>query len=198
LFLVSSVFHFTSSLFHFTFGHPELVGPTWQILPIPDFKNWQVFITLNYMNGDDDKKSKSPTIILVEDNVDDASLTLRAFRSKGLDKHITYLRDGEQAIDFIFNNKEVDGAHFTKDTTVILLDLHMPRVSGQEVLEKIKSNPVTKDIPVVILTSSDDDPSIEECKALGANHYIVKPVTPEGFLKVVTELGWYWSDSFRF
>jgi CheY-like chemotaxis protein len=150
------------------------------------------------MNGDDDKKSKSPTIILVEDNVDDASLTLRAFRSKGLDKHITYLRDGEQAIDFIFNNKEVDGAHFTKDTTVILLDLHMPRVSGQEVLEKIKSNPVTKDIPVVILTSSDDDPSIEECKALGANHYIVKPVTPEGFLKVVTELGWYWSDSFRF
>lgn len=150
------------------------------------------------MKGSDEHKSKSPTIILVEDNVDDAALTLRAFKSKGLDKHITYLKDGEQAIDFIFNNKEFDGGFFTKDTTVILLDLHMPRVSGQEVLKKIKSDPVTKDIPVVVLTSSDDDPSIDECRKLGANHYIVKPVTPEGFLKVVSELGWYWSDSFRF
>ncbi|MGZ3899539.1 MAG: response regulator, partial [Bacteroidia bacterium] len=93
---------------------------------------------------------------------------MRAFRDKGLDKHIVLLNDGEQALDFIINEKEIEGRHFTKDTAVILLDLHLPKVNGIEVLQKVKTNKATKDIPVVILTSSDDDPSIEECRKFGA------------------------------
>jgi two-component system, response regulator len=148
---------------------------------------------------ENDHTNRNPDIILIEDNDDDATLTMRAFREKGLDENVTLLRDGEEALDFIFNHKTVNGEHFAgNETTLILLDLNMPKVDGKEVLEKLKSNEGTKDIPVVILTSSDDDPSIEECRKLGANNYIVKPVTLEGFIKVVNNLGLYWSDSFRF
>ncbi|MBA3665781.1 MAG: response regulator [Bacteroidetes bacterium] len=137
-------------------------------------------------------------ILLVEDNVDDANMTLRAFKSQNLDKNVLLLKNGEEAIDFIFNNVEFDHKKFTGLTTVILLDLHMPKIDGFEVLKKLKSNHATKHIPVVVLTGSDEDPSIEVCRKLGASNYIVKPVTLEGFIKVVLQLGHFWSDNFRF
>jgi len=131
-------------------------------------------------------------IILVEDNPDDAALTKRAFKTSNLSNNLIHLKNGEEAISFIFEGKEFDGTKFTENPKVILLDLKMPKVNGIEVLEKIKSNEKTKSIPVVILTSSSEDPDIKKCYELGANSYIVKPVEFEKFSKTVAELGLYW------
>lgn len=133
-------------------------------------------------------------IILVEDNYDDVELTLRAFKKHDLDKNVVVLKDGEEAMQFIFDNKTVNEKHFNFKTKVILLDLNLPKVSGMEILKKLKKNSATKSIPVVILTSSADDPLIKKCKELGASNYIVKPVTLEGFIEVVSRLGFYWKE----
>lgn len=133
-------------------------------------------------------------IILVEDNYDDVELTLRAFQKHDLDKNVVVLKDGEEAMQFIFDNKTVNEKHFNSKTKVILLDLNLPKVSGMDILKKLKKEPATKSIPVVILTSSADDPLIKKCKELGASNYIVKPVTLEGFIEVVSRLGFYWKE----
>ena len=137
-------------------------------------------------------------IILVEDNPDDAFLTIRAFKVLKLDDKIIHLKNGEEAIDFIIHHKPFRDEVFTEDVRLVLLDLKMPRVDGIEVLVRIRNNEATKDMPVVILTASDDDPDIKRCKELGANSYIVKPVTADEFLAVVSELGHYWSELNRF
>lgn len=131
-------------------------------------------------------------ILLVEDNPDDAGLTIRALKKQNLANNLVHLKDGAEALDFLFGQGEFAGRNIKKHPKVILLDLKMPKVNGLEVLHKIKSNEQTKTIPVVVLTSSNEDPDIKECYELGVNSYIVKPVDFDNFMKAVTDLGFYW------
>lgn len=132
-------------------------------------------------------------IILVEDNEDDATLTKRAFRSHNLHHTLVHLKNGQEAINFIFHEKEFEGRKFSQAPKVILLDLNMPKIGGIEVLKRIKTDTKTRCIPVVILTSSAEDPDIVSCYENGANSYIVKPVEFDNFIKTVMGLGIYWS-----
>lgn len=133
-------------------------------------------------------------IILVEDNTDDAALVIRALKKNNMTNNLIHLQDGVEALDFIFGTGAYEGKGGIKDMApkIILLDLKMPRIGGIEVLEKLKADPATKMIPVVILTSSAEDPDIKTCYALGANSYIVKPVEFDNFSKAVVELGMFW------
>lgn len=131
-------------------------------------------------------------ILLVEDNTSDAELTIRALKKKNLANSLIHLRNGAEALDFIFAKGEFSGRDPHKIPKVILLDLKMPKVNGLEVLEKIRKDERTKRIPVVVLTSSREDPDIDACYALGANSYIVKPVDFDNFVKAVSEMGFYW------
>lgn len=131
-------------------------------------------------------------IILVEDNLDDAALVIRALKKNHLANNLVHLKDGVEALDFIFGSNGEESKISNLAPKIILLDLKMPRLNGIEVLEKVKSDPITKMIPVVILTSSAEDPDIEKCYELGANSYIVKPVEFDNFSKAVSDLGMYW------
>ncbi|MGZ3930323.1 MAG: response regulator [Bacteroidia bacterium] len=131
-------------------------------------------------------------IILVEDNPDDANLAIRALRKKNLANNLIHLKDGQEALDFVFGKEKYNGRGMESCPRVMLLDLKMPRVNGLEVLEKIKSDERTSEIPVVILTSSAEDPDVKRCYELGANSYIVKPVEFENFSRTIIELGMYW------
>ncbi len=131
-------------------------------------------------------------ILLIEDNMGDAELTIRALGKRNLANKLVHLENGADALDYLFS----EGIYIKRNPDnlpkVILLDLNMPKVGGIEVLQKIKADERTKKIPVVILTSSKEDPDIEKCYSLGANSYIVKPVEFDKFLKAVDELGLYW------
>ena len=131
-------------------------------------------------------------ILLVEDSVEDLELTLRALRKANLANHIEIARDGAEAVDFIFG----EGIHASRDITdvpkLILLDLKLPRVDGLEVLKRIKCDPRTSHIPIVVLTSSKEQNDVTESYRLGVNSYIVKPVNFEGFTAAVQDLGMYW------
>lgn len=131
-------------------------------------------------------------ILLVEDNMDDAEMTIRALRKKSLANRLIHLKDGEEALDFLYGTGKYAGRDINMKPRLILLDLKMPKVDGMEVLEKVKSNSLTKTIPVVVLTSSKEDPDLKKCYELGANSYIVKPVEFESFVNAVSELGLYW------
>lgn len=132
-------------------------------------------------------------LLLVEDNINDAELAIRELKKHNLTNHLFHVKDGEEALEFIFATGRYKG---TRDANtppkLILLDIQMPKISGIEVLEKIKSSDLTKTIPVVILTSSKEDPDIKACYSLGANSYIVKPVNFEGFAESIKNLGFYW------
>ncbi len=131
-------------------------------------------------------------ILFVEDSIDDAALTLRGLKKCGLTNTIFHVKDGAEALDFI-HCRGVYSSRNSKDyIKLILLDLKMPKVSGIEVLKELKSDPVLKSIPVVILTSSKEDPDIKQCYDLGANSYIVKPVESDNFFHAIKELGMYW------
>jgi two-component system response regulator len=131
-------------------------------------------------------------ILLVEDNPDDAELTMRALKKNGIANDLIHLKDGEEALNFIFCKGAYENRNFNEVPKLILLDLKMPKVDGIEVLRQIKSNEQTKIIPVVLLTSSKEDKDIIESYKLGVNSYIVKPVEFEGFVKAVSEMGLYW------
>ena len=131
-------------------------------------------------------------VLLVEDSPYDAELTIRELTRRHLANKLVHLKDGAEALDFIFGTGEYSGRNISNVPKVILLDLKMPKVNGLEVLERIKSDPRTKMIPIVILTSSAEDPDIKKSYALGANSYIVKPVEFDNFSKTVNELGMYW------
>ena len=131
-------------------------------------------------------------ILLVEDNMSDAELTIRALKKKNLANNLIHLKNGAEALDFIFCKGEYVGRDVNRTPRVILLDLKMPKINGLEVLQKIKGDERTRKIPVVVLTSSKEDPDIRDCYAFGVNSYIVKPVEFENFLKAVSELGFYW------
>ena len=131
-------------------------------------------------------------ILLVEDNMSDAELTIRALRKKNLANNLIHLKNGAEALDFIFARGAYAGRDLLNTPKVILLDLKMPKVNGLEVLAKIREDERTRKIPVVVLTSSKEDPDIQACYALGVNSYIVKPVEFDNFFKAVSELGFYW------
>jgi two-component system response regulator len=132
-------------------------------------------------------------LLLVEDNLNDAELAIRQLKKNNMANNLFHVKDGEEALEFIFatGRYSVAGSAINHPK-IILLDIQMPKVSGIEVLHKIKGDPRTQTIPVVILTSSKEDPDIQKCYALGANSYIVKPVNFESFAEAIKNLGFYW------
>ena len=131
-------------------------------------------------------------ILLVEDNRDDEALALRAFRNSGVKNDVVVVRDGVEALDYLFAR----GSHADRsppgNPAVVLLDLKLPKLNGLEVLKEIRSTPATKRLPVVILTSSKEDRDLIESYNLGANSYVRKPVDFNEFAEAVTKLGVYW------
>ncbi|HUL30036.1 MAG TPA: response regulator [Thermodesulfobacteriota bacterium] len=131
-------------------------------------------------------------ILLAEDNPNDVELTLRALKKNNLTNRVHVVKDGAEALEYVF----ATGAYASRDINnhprIILLDLKLPKVDGLEVLRRIKSDERTKVIPVVILTSSKEEKDLVESYKLGANSYITKPVDFESFVKAVAELGLYW------
>ncbi|HTF16754.1 MAG TPA: response regulator [Chryseolinea sp.] len=131
-------------------------------------------------------------ILLIEDNPDDAEMTIRGLRKNNLANQLLHLHDGAEAMDFLFSEGAYLDQPMKQTPKVILLDLKMPKVNGMEVLRRIKSDEATKGIPVVVLTSSKEDPDIKECYRLGVNGYVVKPVEFDDFHKAISSLGLYW------
>jgi two-component system response regulator len=132
-------------------------------------------------------------VLLVEDNLDDAELTTRELIKNNLANNLFHLKDGAEALDFIFAKGKYAGIRDIRyPPKIILLDIQMPKINGIEVLREIKSNELTKATPVIMLTSSKEDPDIQKCYKLGANSYIVKPVNFEGFTQAIKNLGFYW------
>lgn len=131
-------------------------------------------------------------ILLVEDNADDVELAVRALRREHLANEITVARDGEEALDVIFCRGPHAGRSFQNPPRVVLLDLKLPKVQGLEVLKAIKTDPRTKAIPVVIMTSSREERDLVDSYKLGVNAYVQKPVDFEQFRSMVKELGLFW------
>ena len=131
-------------------------------------------------------------ILLVEDSPDDVEMTLRALRKANIVNRIDVARDGVEALAFLFGDPAQTEPRVEHTPKLILLDLKLPKLDGFEVLKRIRSDPRTALIPVVILTSSREHRDVVEGYALGVNSYIVKPVSFEGFLEAVGKLGMYW------
>jgi CheY-like chemotaxis protein len=130
-------------------------------------------------------------ILLVEDNPADAEMTMDALRGSGLINTVEWVKDGAQALDFLFGTDSTPAAEYRR-LRLVLLDLRLPRVSGIDVLRALRGDPRTRALPVVVLTSSQEESDIVRAYDLGANGYLVKPVASEEFLKSVGELGLYW------
>jgi two-component system response regulator len=130
-------------------------------------------------------------VLLVEDNVHDAEMTIRSLKKVNLANNLVHVKDGEEAIDFVFAQGKFAGRDMIQPK-VILLDIKMPKVDGIEVLRRIKANDATRNIPIVIMTSSKEEQDIISSYELGVNSYVVKPVDFEGFAKAVSQLGMYW------
>ena len=131
-------------------------------------------------------------VLLVEDNLHDAEMTIRALRKVNLANNLVHVKDGEEALDFIFAKGKFSDRQQTDLPKVILLDIKMPKVDGIEVLRQLKSRESSKTIPVVIMTSSKEEQDIINSYQLGVNSYVVKPVDFEGFARAVSQLGMYW------
>jgi two-component system, response regulator len=131
-------------------------------------------------------------ILIVEDNPNDLALTQRALKKARLANHVHVCRDGEEALDFLFGENAYACRPSDRTLRVVLLDLKLPKVDGLEVLRRMKADPRTKAIPVVMLTSSKEQRDVIESYHLGVNSYIVKPVNFEGFSAAVEQLGMYW------
>jgi CheY-like chemotaxis protein len=145
------------------------------------------------MFKEDDSAHTHPIeILLVEDNPSDLELTLRAFQIHQLTNTIHVVRDGVEAVEFLFK-KGPYANRGSGEPDLILLDLNLPRMNGKEVLATIRSEPSTKQIPVIVFTSSRDDQDLQECLNLGANGYIVKPTDFGQFALAVRKMGLQWS-----
>ena len=130
-------------------------------------------------------------ILLAEDNAFEAELAMAALRSAGLANNLFWVKDGQEALDYLFRK----GSYAGRDDTVpgfVLLDVHMPKVTGIEVLKAIKANARTQRIPVVMLTSSQEERDMAECYRLGVNSYMVKPIDFKAFTEIVRRAGYYW------
>ena len=131
-------------------------------------------------------------ILLVEDNPNDVELTLHALKKHNLANRVEVVRDGAEALEFIFCSGAYAHRSVENGPRVILLDLQLPKVDGLEVLRRVKADPRTKMIPVVVLTSSREERDVVESYKLGVNSYIVKPVDFEQFTEAMRHLGFYW------
>lgn len=131
-------------------------------------------------------------ILIVEDNVDDAEMALRALKQNKLANKVKVVGDGEEALNFIFAGGKYKDRSRKARPKIILLDLKLPKVDGLEVLREIKSNEDTKVIPVIVLTSSREETDMIDSYRLGVNSYIVKPVDFEKFVEAIRDLGLYW------
>jgi two-component system response regulator len=131
-------------------------------------------------------------ILLIEDNPDDETLTLRALKKNHVINEIIVVRDGEEALDYLFCKGSYKDRNIRYQPEVILLDLKIPKINGLEVLQALRQSDHTKYLPVVILTSSDEEKDLIESYKLGANSYIRKPVDFEKFQKAIFDLSLYW------
>ncbi|MFH0759953.1 MAG: response regulator [Bacteroidota bacterium] len=135
---------------------------------------------------------ENKTILLVEDNLDDVELTLRALKKNNIKNEVVVVNDGAEALDFLFGTGIYAGRDLKKLPTVILLDLKLPKIDGLEVLRRLRANELTKLLPVVILTSSKQEQDIVNGYSLGVNSYVRKPVDFNQFAEAVSHLGLYW------
>jgi two-component system response regulator len=132
------------------------------------------------------------TLLLVEDNPDDEALTLRALGKYNLANQIVVARDGQEALDYMFGEGEYSDRDTGQLPQVILLDLKLPKVDGLQVLERLRKDSRTRHVPVVVLTSSNEEQDLIRSYDLGANSYVRKPVDFEQFLEAARQLGLYW------
>ena len=138
-------------------------------------------------------KQNTVDILSVEDNLDDAELTIHELKKYNMGNNLIHVGDGEAALEFMFATGKYAGQRKVEDSPkLVLLDIKMPKVNGIEVLQAIKGDERTRTTPVVILTSSKEDPDIKQCYELGANSYIVKPVNFERFTAAIKNLGFFW------
>lgn len=164
---------------YFLFQPAQRLKTTWVL-----FKTDKSSITMNLNTVD---------LLLVEDNIEDAELATRELKKHNFANHLFHVSNGEEAIDFVFARGKFTGQRTADNPPkLILLDIQMPKLNGIEVLQQIRSDERTKAIPVVMLTSSREDPDVKACYHLGANSYIVKPVDFEGFAQAIKNLGFYW------
>ena len=131
-------------------------------------------------------------ILLVEDNPRDAELTIRALKKKNLANNLFHVEDGVDALDYLFARGKYSGRDITDTPRVVLLDLKLPRINGLEVLRAIKQDERTQTIPVVVVTSSVEDPDVKTAYELGANSYVLKPVQFDAFMDAMVKVGLYW------
>ena len=130
-------------------------------------------------------------ILLVEDNTEDAEMTMRALRKRNLANHLHWVKDGAEALDYLFCSGQYAGRSPSDPPKLVLLDIKMPKVDGIEVLRRIKASDL-KSVPVVVMTSSNEERDVVESYRLGVNSYIVKPVQFDAFLDTVAKIGLYW------
>lgn len=131
-------------------------------------------------------------ILLVEDRSEDAELALMALEENNLANNLKWVKDGQEALDFLFAENKYSSRQGLKRPKLMLLDLKMPKVDGIDVLKKVRNNPITKTLPVVVLTTSKEEQDKFEAYNLGVNSYIIKPVDFENFMKSVRDIGMYW------
>jgi CheY-like chemotaxis protein len=131
-------------------------------------------------------------ILLAEDNPEDAEMTIRALRRNNLANQLHWVKDGAEALDYLFGTGEYAGRNTSRPPRLVLLDIKMPKVDGIEVLRRLKQDDATRRIPVVVMTSSNEERDVFESYRLGVNSYIVKPVQFDAFMETVAKIGMYW------
>jgi CheY-like chemotaxis protein len=138
------------------------------------------------------KVSESKIILLIEDNTDDERLTLRALRRNNVINEVVVAVDGQQALDYLFGSGTFEGRDLDVMPSVVILDLKLPRLSGIEVLERIRTNERTTHIPVVVLTANEDENQVAQAYQRGANSFVQKPTDPSDYSEMVLQLTMYW------
>jgi len=149
--------------------------------------------TAPHETGSGDSPDELVEILFVEDNADDVELTMRAFKRAKISNHVQVVRDGAEALDFLFGDSTNINRRISRRPRLILLDLNLPRIGGLEVLRRVKSDERTRMIPVIVLTTSQKDRDIAESRRLGAETYIVKPVDFQRFSQVTPQLSLHWA-----
>ena len=131
-------------------------------------------------------------ILLVEDNLHDAELTIRAFKKHNFSNQLVHVQDGAEALDFLFGRGKYNNRNMEQHPRIVLLDLKLPKINGLEVLRVIKNDNTLRNIPVIVVTSSTEDQDIKTAYELGANSYVVKPIEFDTFVDAMSHLGLYW------
>ncbi|MFH6985592.1 response regulator [Marinoscillum luteum] len=140
----------------------------------------------------DIRENQCDTVVLVEDNPDDAELTMRSLNSLQLGNQIIWLKDGTEAINYLFDQQPGQSRRVSNRPKLILLDLKLPKVNGIEVLKRIKSDDQMKTVPVVVMTSSNESVDLKTCYELGVNSFVTKPINYQEFIEATKNIGLYW------